>query len=177
MKEPSKWKNLLQEEQYEQLFNVLVDQLSERLYWHIRSILIRHDWSDDVLQETFIKAWKALPKFRGDSGFFTWLYRIATNEALALLKKEKRFQLFEGPLDFKLQADPYFNGDEVLQSLLAAVEKLPDKQQIVFKLKYFQNLPFQEMSERLETSVGALKASYHHANEKIKKELNLTALD
>lgn len=177
MQEPQSWKDDLKEGRLEPLFSALVESYTERLYWHIRSILLRHDWADDVLQETFIRTWKSLAKFRGESAFYTWMYRIATNEALGHLKKEKRFQLSEGPLDFKLSADPYFDGDEALEQLMAAVAELPDKQQTVFKLKYFQNMPFKEMSELLETSVGALKASYHHANEKIKQGLNLKDID
>jgi len=173
MQEPTIWKEYLSEGRYQLLFSELVDAFTERLYWQARSIMLRHDWADDVLQEAFIKAWRALPSFRGESAFYTWMYRITTNEALAQLKKERRFQLQEGPLDFKLSADPYFDGDESLQLLLAAIAKLPDKQQTVFKLKYFQEMPFKEMSEILETSIGALKASYHHAKEKIKIELNL----
>ncbi|WP_421752943.1 RNA polymerase sigma factor [Croceimicrobium sp.] len=173
MQEPGIWKEQLQKQQYQTLFGNIVEAYTERLYWHIRSILLRHDWSDDVLQECFIKAWKALPSFRGDAAFYTWLYRIATNEALAHLKKERRFQWQEGALNYHLSADPYFDGDEALKSLLDAVAELPDKQQTVFKLKYFQNLSFKEMSEMLNTSVGALKASFHHAKEKVKVQLNL----
>lgn len=176
MQEPEIWKAQLKSAQFQKLFGALVDQYTERLYWHIRSILLRHDWSDDVLQESFIKAWKALPMFRGESAFYTWLYRIATNEALSHLKKERRFQLQDGPLDFQLSADPYFDGDEAMTLLMNALGELPEKQQTVFKLKYFQEMPFAEMSELLNTSIGALKASYHHANEKIKKQLNLKDL-
>lgn len=173
MQEPAIWKDYLRKGDYSRLFNALVDSYTERLYWHIRSILLRHDWADDVLQESFIKTWKALANFRGEANFYTWMYRIATNEAIALLKKERRFQLQEGPLNYSLNADPYFDGDEALQSLMEAVAQLPEKQQMVFKLKYFQDMPFKEMSSLLDTSVGALKASYHHANEKIKAGLNL----
>lgn len=177
MQEPELWKSLLKEEAYEKLFGHLVEEYTERLYWHIRSILARHDWSDDVLQESFIKAWKALPKFRGEAAFYTWLYRIATNEAIGHLKKERRFQLHDQPLDLKLNADPYFDGDEATAILLEAIQHLPEKQQIVFKLKYFQEMPFKEMSTLLDTSIGALKASYHHAKEKIKTALNLQDLN
>ncbi len=173
MQEPAHWKEQLNNRGHQKLFTELVDAYTERLYWHLRSMLLRHDWADDVLQECFIKTWKALPNFRTESSFYTWMYRIATNEALAFLKKEKRFQLHEGPLDFKLSADPYFDGDAAMKQLMDAIAELPDKQQTVFKLKYFQNMPFKEMSEMLDTSVGALKASYHHANEKIKQRLNL----
>ncbi len=173
MQEPEHWKNLLRRGQYEQLFSEMVDQFSESLYWHTRSIVLRHDWADDGLQETFIKAWKALPKFRGEAQFYTWMYRIATREALAILKKEQRLQIGSDFLNYQLSSDPYFDGDEALEALLLAVAELPERQQTVFKLKYFQDLSFKEISAALEVSVGALKASYHHANEKIKSQLNL----
>lgn len=173
MQDPAHWKALIQEKQLQKLFNELVDTLSEPLYWHIRSIVMRHDWADDVLQNAFINAWKALNAFRGDSQVYTWLYRIATREALALLKKEKRMQLGDQAFDYRLESDAYFDGDEALEALSTALANLPEKQRIVFQLKYFQDMPFAEMSELLETSVGALKASYHHAKQKIRTELNL----
>ncbi len=173
MQDPAHWNELLQAKKFQKLFNEMVDMLSEPLYWHIRSIVMRHDWADDVLQNSFINAWKALDRFRGDSQLYTWLYRIATREALALLKKEQRMQLGDQAFDYKLQSDVYFDGDEALEALSNASAKLPEKQRTVFQLKYFQDMPFAEMSELLETSVGALKASYHHAKQKIKSELNL----
>lgn len=173
MQEPDHWKAYLANQEYDLLFKEMVDHLSEPLYWHIRSIVMRHDWADDVLQETFIKVWKALAKFRGESQLYTWLYRIASREALGHLKKEKRLQLGDEAFNFQLQSDVYFDGDAALQALIDALSQLPEKQRIVFQLKYFQNMPFAEMSEVLETSVGALKASYHHAKQKIKSQLNL----
>ena len=174
MQDPSHWKELIQEQKLQKLFNELVDRYSEPLYWHIRSIVMRHDWADDVLQNTFINTWKALSRFRGESQLYTWLYRIATREALGLLKKEKNLQLGGEDLNYHLQSDVYFDGDEALEALIQALAKLPEKQRTVFQLKYFQDMPFAEMSALLETSVGALKASYHHAKQKIKLELNLS---
>lgn len=176
MREPEKWQKLHKQKRFELLFQALVDQYSESLYWHIRAMVLRHDWADDVLQNTFIKAWRALASFRGESKFHTWLYRIASREALALLKKEQRFQIGSEHLDYQLQSDPYFDGDQALEKLLQVVAELPERQQMVFRLKYFQNLSFKEISARLSVSEGALKASYHHANEKIKVQLNLKDL-
>lgn len=176
MQDQEHWQSLIRQKKYNLLFNEMVEHCSEPLYWHIRSIVLRHDWADDVLQESFVKAWKSLTKFRGDSQLYTWLYRIATREALALLKKEKRFQIGEEAFQFHLSSDPYFDGDEALNQLINALEKLPERQRTVFQLKYFQDLSFQEISLQLEVSVGALKASYHHAKEKIKNSLNLSDL-
>ena len=155
-----------------QAFRAIVDLYSERLYWHIRTLVDQHEPADDVLQNTFIKVWQNLARFRGDAQLYTWLYRIATNEALGYLRKEKKNKIFSGPLsDYQqeMAADPYFEGDEAERLLLAALQKLPPKQQAVFKLKYFREMKYQEMAQMLDTSVGALKASYHHASEKIKK--------
>ncbi len=155
-------------------FNLIVKKYRERLYWHIRKIVLSHDDTDDVLQNTFIKAWGALPEFRGDSQLFTWLYRIATNEALTFLKK-KRAKYFlplvdvERQLSNSIEDDPYFNGDAIQKKLQKAILKLPEKQRVVFNMRYFEEMKYEDMSEVLGTSVGALKASYHHAVQKIEK--------
>ncbi len=160
------------EAQKEIAFKKLVEKYQKRLYWHIRKIIISHDDTNDVLQNVFIKVWKNLANFRGDSEFFTWLYRIATNEALTFLK-QKRTRFFlplgdvENQLEKTLKSDPYFNGDEAQLKFQTAILKLPEKQRIVFNMKYYDDLKYEEMSEILETSVGALKASYHHAVKKI----------
>lgn len=161
-------------------FNMIVDQYQERLYWHIRKMVLSHDDADDVLQNTFIKVWKALENFRGDSKIYTWLYRIATNESLSLIQKNKKRVSSditrESNEELQLQSDPYFDGNEAELQLWKAIESLPEKQKLVFKLKYFEEMKYQDMSEVLGTSVGALKASYHHAvikvKEILKKELN-----
>lgn len=171
--EPIQWKIWLEQKQYELLFNDIVDKFTEPLYWQARKIVTRHDLADDVLQDSFINIWKALPKFKGDSSFYTWLYRIVTNQSIALLKKEKRFSEYH-PENYKsLSEDPFFNGDETLIKLYQEIAKLPVKQQVVFKLRYLEEKPYHEISALLETSEGALKASYHHAKEKIKKSFNL----
>lgn len=156
----------------EEAFNEIVIALRERLYWHIRKLLISHDDTDDVLQNTFIKIWNGLKDFRGDAQIFTWSYRIATNEALTFLKsRHKRLLFFSGDytqeLYSKLEADEYFNGDEIQKKLQKAVLSLPEKQRIVFNMKYFDEMKYEDMAEILNTSVGALKASYHHAVKKI----------
>ena len=157
-------------------FNLLVRQYQKRLYWHIRKIIISHDDTDDVLQNVFIKVWRSLDKFKGESQLFTWLYRIATNESITFLnQKKKRAGI---PLDDvseflanNLESDSYYKGDEIQTKLQKAILTLPDKQRIVFNLKYFEEMKYEEMSGILETSVGALKASYHHAVKKIEAYL------
>ncbi|MDR0729168.1 MAG: RNA polymerase sigma factor [Prevotellaceae bacterium] len=155
-------------------FNLIVHKYRERLYWHIRKIVISHDDTDDVLQNTFIKAWSALPEFRGDSQLFTWLYRIATNESLTFLKKKRtKFLLplvdVERQLSNSIEDDPYFNGDALQKKLQKAVLKLPEKQRLVFNMRYYDEMKYEDISDVLGTSVGALKASYHHAVQKIEK--------
>lgn len=158
-------------------FNQLVFKYQKRLYWHIRKIVIAHEDADDVLQNTFIKTWRSLAEFRSDSSLFTWLYRIATNEALTLLKQKKRRGFVpwvdvENRMGEVLESDPYFNGDEIELKLQQAILKLPGKQRVVFNMKYFDEMKYKEMSEILDTSVGALKASYHHAVKKIESMLS-----
>lgn len=160
------------------LFRSLVDQNSESLYWHVRSIVGSHEDADDILQEVFVKVWKALPGFRGDSSVNTWLWRIATNEALSFLRKQKvraalRFSSLDAEAERVLDSDPWFDGDEAQRKLAVAVAKLPDKQRAVFCMRYFEELPYEEISEITGTSVGALKASYHQAAEKIKASVEL----
>jgi RNA polymerase sigma factor (sigma-70 family) len=157
-------------------FNQLVSKYQERLYWHIRKIVLNHDDSDDVLQNTMIKVWRSLASFRSESGLYTWLYRIATNEALSFLKQKKKKSFapwvdMEGQMSEDLKADPWFNGDEIQLKLQEAILKLPEKQRIVFNMKYFDEVKYEEMSRILGTSVGALKASYHHAVKKIESML------
>lgn len=159
----------------EKAFEAIVDTYQERLYWHIRRMVLSHDNADDVLQNTFIKIWKGLASFRGDSKVYTWLYRIATNEALSFLKANKTetvdFDKVEYSQSHDLQSDVYYNGDEIHAKLMEALETLPEKQKLVFNLKYFDEMKYEEMSDVLGTSVGALKASYHHAVNKIKEHL------
>jgi len=154
--------------------NLIVRKYQERIYWHIRKMVIHHDDADDVIQNTFLKVWTGLDGFREDSQLFTWLYRIATNEALTFLKK-KRTKLFmplvdvEQQLSRSLECDQHINGDELQLKLQKAVLTLPEKQRIVFNMKYFDDMKYDDMSAVLGTSVGALKASFHHAVKKIEK--------
>jgi RNA polymerase sigma factor (sigma-70 family) len=161
-------------ESREYAFSLIVKKYQERLYWHIRKLVIDHHNADDTLQNTFIKVWSALENFREDSGLYTWLYRIATNEALSFLNSKKHCFLLplidvESQLANAFENDEYFDGDELQMKLQRALLTLPEKQRIVFNMKYFDEMKYEEMAEILETSVGALKASFHHAVKKIEK--------
>ena len=161
----------------EEAFKGIVDTYSERLYWHIRRFLCSHEDTNDLLQDIYIKIWTALPSFRGDSQIFTWLWRIATNEVLNHLRKQKFKAMvsLDSSMEIlrkKIDDDPYFNGNELQRELHKAIQKLPEKQRIVFNMRYFDELKYEDISEITDTSVGALKASYHHAYNKIKEELN-----
>ncbi|MDT0621897.1 RNA polymerase sigma factor [Croceitalea vernalis] len=157
-------------------FEVLVNTYKERLYWHIRRIVLNHDDADDVLQNTFIKVFRSIDKFKGDSKLYSWMYRIATNEALTFLKQKSRKlgvgnEELQEQLIENLQADVYFEGEEIQLKLQQALATLPEKQKLVFNMKYYQEMKYDEISEVLETSVGALKASYHLAVKKIETYL------
>ncbi|MBR4645315.1 MAG: sigma-70 family RNA polymerase sigma factor [Bacteroidaceae bacterium] len=162
---------LKDEAQREYAFNTLVQEYQEVLYWQIRRLVLTHEDADDVLQNTFLKAWVALDDFRAESKISTWLFRIAINESLSFLEKKKRntdiTSGIDGFLTNQLVADPYFDGDETQVLLQEAIAQLPDKQKAVFNLKYFQEMKYEDMSQMLGTSIGALKASYHHAVKKI----------
>jgi RNA polymerase sigma factor (sigma-70 family) len=158
-------------------FKQLVNQFSRPLYNHIRTIVLNHDDTDDVLQNTFIKVFRNLPGFKGESKLFTWMYRIATNEALTFISiKARKNYISNEELNDRalndLQADEYFEGDALQLKLQQAVASLPQKQQLVFKMKYYEDLKYEDISEILGTSVGALKASYHHAVKKIEDYIN-----
>lgn len=158
-------------------FRQLVSQYSRPLYSHIRNIVIDHDDTDDVLQNTFIKVFQNLKGFKGESKLFSWVYRIATNEAITFVSsKAKKNNISNEEVQQKalqnLQADEYFEGDAMELKLQQAITSLPDKQQLVFKMKYYEDLKYEEISEILGTSVGALKASYHHAVKKIEDFIN-----
>ncbi|RUT73172.1 RNA polymerase sigma factor [Ancylomarina longa] len=160
-------------------FAMLVQKYQERLYWQIRKIVLSHEDTDDILQNTFVKVWKGLQNFRYDSQLFTWMFRIATNESLTFLKEKQKKHLgysngeVEEMLLANLESDEYFDGDKAQLELQKAILKLPEKQRLVFNMKYFDDLKYTEMSEILDTSVGALKASYHHATKKIETLLKL----
>jgi len=162
----------------EKAFNLIVQRYKERLYWHIRKIVLDHEDTDDVLQNTFIKVWGKLGDFRQESELFTWIYRIATNEALGFLRKKKRRQLlasenFEGNKQESYLSDDWYSGDEIQQKLTKAIEQLPEKQKLVFNMRYYEEMPYEKISSILKTSQGALKASYHLAVKKIEKFINM----
>ena len=157
-------------------FEILVNTYKQRLYWHIRSIVLNHADADDVLQNTFIKVFRNINGFKGDSKLYSRMYRIATNEALSFLKQKSRKQgisneELQNQLLDNLEADVYFEGDEIQLKLQKAIATLPEKQKLIFNMKYFQELKYSEISEILETSVGGLKASYHLATKKIESFL------
>lgn len=167
-------------EELEQVFNSIVKQYSERLYWHVRRMVGSHQDADDLLQEIFLKIWTALPSFRGEAQFYTWIWRIATNETLNFLRKEKvramlHFTSADDQAARKVQADPYFNGSEAEREMAAAIARLPQKQRQVFIMRWWDELSYEEISAITGTSVGALKASYHIAQNKIR--LNLSDSD
>ena len=166
---------LLQDEKTQRRgFEMIVAQYSEQLYWQIRRMVYSHEDANDLLQNTFIKAWTNIDYFRGDAKISTWLYRIALNECLTFLNKQRAqttVSLDDPEADVlqKLESDPYFSGDKIQTTLQKALLTLPEKQRMVFNLKYYQEMKYEEMSEIFGTSVGALKASYHHAVKKIEK--------
>ena len=162
--------------EHEKAFNGIVSAYSERLYWHIRRFVCSHDDANDLLQDIFIKIWAALPSFRGDAQLFTWLYRIATNEVLNYLRKQRFKSLISlesvsAALEQRIDDDTYFNGDKLQRELHKAIQRLPEKQRIVFSLRYFDEMKYEDIAEITGTSTGALKASYHHAYTKVKDDL------
>ena len=162
--------------QKEKAFDNIVSSYTERLYWHIRRFTCSHDDSNDLLQDIFIKVWSSLPNFRGDSQLFTWIYRIATNEVLNHIRKQRLRAMvsLDSEANFlaqKIDEDAYFNGNELQRELHKAIQRLPEKQRIVFCFRYFDEMKYEEISEITDTSVGALKASYHFAYNKIKDDL------
>ncbi len=157
-------------------FSLLVQQYQEQMYWHIRRMVMDYEDTNDLVQEVFVKVWKGLKTFREDASLYTWIYRIATNECMSFLKKRRLHTMLpllgshreraEGLAD-----DPYFTGDEIQRKLQKALMKLPDRQRLVFNMRYYDELPYEHISEILKTSVGALKASYHIAAKKIEDSL------
>ena len=157
-------------------FNLLLAKYQQKIYWHIRRLVINHDDTDDLVQETFVKVWKNLAKFRSDSQIYTWIYRIATNESITFLNKKKlknniSLDDVSGELAQSLTAASYFDGDKIQMKLQKAILTLPEKQRIIFNMKYFDDMKYDEISEVLGTSVGALKASFHIAVKKIESIL------
>ncbi len=157
-------------------FNVVLKTYSQPVYWQIRKMVMSHDDANDLVQNVFLKAWNNLHNFRGDARLSTWLFKIAINESINFVNKEKqRLQLTEDADDSfllnNIEADSFFDGDELQKELLQAISKLPEKQKLVFNMRYFDEMKYEEMSEILGTSVGALKASYHHAVKKVTEAL------
>jgi RNA polymerase sigma-70 factor (ECF subfamily) len=160
----------------EAAFTTLIKKYQERLYWHIRRLVVTHEDSNDLLQNVWIRVWNALDKFREESQLYTWLYRIATNECLSFIEQQKKKATLhlsdeENGMERQLKADPHFDAQKLEWKLQLAIQQLPEKQRVVFSLRYFDEMPYEEMSKVLETSEGALKASYHHAAKKIERFL------
>ena len=165
-----------QPETKERAYTAIVRKYQERLYWHIRRMVVNHDDANDVLQNVFIRVWNGLENFREDSRLYTWLYRIATNECLSFLEQKKKkaslsLSDMEEGLANQVQADKDFDPLKIEWKLQVAIQKLPEKQRLVFSLRYYDEMPYEEMSRVLDTSEGALKASYHHAVKKIEDYL------
>lgn len=156
----------------EAAYTAIIKKYQERLYWHIRRMVVDHDDANDVLQNVFIRVWKGLENFKEESQLYTWLYRIATNESLTFLENAKKrgavsLSDVESGLENKVRADQNFDANKLEWKLQLAIQQLPEKQRLVFSLRYYDEMPYEEMSKVLETSEGALKASYHHAVKKI----------
>ncbi len=163
-----------QSETKERAFTAIIKKYQEKLYWHIRRMVIDHEDANDVLQNMFIKVWKNLENFKEESQLYTWLYRIATNESLTFLEQQKKrasvsLSDVETNLENKIIADKNFDANRLEWKLQLAIQQLPEKQRIVFNLRYYDEMPYEEMSRILDTSEGALKASYHHAARKIEE--------
>ena len=158
----------------EKAFTSIIKKYQEKLYWHVRRMVIEHEDANDVLQNVFIKVWNGLENFREDSQLYTWFYRIATNESLTFLEQQKkksavRLNDVENGLANKVVADQNFDANRLEWKLQLAIQQLPEKQKIVFNLRYYDEMPYEEMSRVLDTSEGALKASYHHAVKKVEE--------
>jgi RNA polymerase sigma-70 factor (ECF subfamily) len=167
---------LKREDSREKGFRLLMGQYQEKLYWHIRRMVNDHDDTNDLLQNTFVKVFRNLDGFEGKSGLYTWLYRIATNETLTFLDAAKRratssIQQENTGLENQLRADAPTDGEDIQIRLKKAIDTLPEKQKLVFHMRYYDEMPYEEMSEVLQTSVGALKASFHHAAKKVESHL------
>jgi RNA polymerase sigma-70 factor, ECF subfamily len=156
----------------ERAFTTIIKKYQEKLYWHVRRMVIDHEDANDVLQNVFLRVWNGLENFREDSQLYTWLYRIATNECLTYIEQQKKrsavpLDVTESGLSNKIKADSHFDANRLEWKLQLAIQQLPEKQRIVFNLRYYDEMPYEEMSRVLDTSEGALKASYHHAVKKI----------
>ena len=167
---------LLGEGARNQAFNLMVRNYSERLYWHLRSMVHCHEDADDLLQNTWIRVWKAIDGFRNDSRLYTWLYRIATNEAITFLNRSKvkaalSFDSYSHRIAGRLEAEGHFDGDKIQLALQKAIAKLPARQKAVFTMRYYEEMPYEDMAEILGVTASSLKASYHHAHKKVTEAL------
>src|SRR6478609_1343911 len=158
----------------EKAFTAIIKKYQEKLYWHIRRMLVDHEDTNDVLQNVFIRVWNGLDNFREDAQLYTWLYRIATNESLTFIEQQKKkaaisLDEVESSISNKVKADKHFDPNKLEWKLQVAIQQLPEKQKVVFNLRYYEEMPYQEMSRILDTTEGALKASYHHAAKKIEE--------
>ena len=167
-------KQLKNKKTQDKAFRILMSQYKERLYWHIRKIVLSHDDTDDVLQNTFVKVYRSIDSFNEDSKIYSWMYRIATNESLTFIKKRAKqnsvdISEYQNMLSNSLQQDVLYSGTEIQLILQKAITTLPQKQQLVFNMKYFDEMKYNDISEILGTSIGALKASYFHAVKKIER--------
>lgn len=163
-------------DQKEKAFSLIMKKYQEKLYWHIRRMLVVHDDTNDVLQNVFIKVWKGLDNFREESQLYTWLYKIASNETFTYLEQQKKrrslsFEDVEQSIENKIKAEPGFDVSKIEWKLQLAINTLPERQKLVFNLRYYDEMPYEEMSKLLNTSEGALKASYHHAVRKVEEFL------
>jgi RNA polymerase sigma-70 factor (ECF subfamily) len=167
---------LIQTKTQQEAFKELVQCYQKPLYYHIRNIVLNHNDADDVLQNTFIKVFSNIGNFKGESKLYSWMYRIATNESLTFIEQRAKKQgisnvELQQKAILSLESDVYFDGNEIQLKLQKAIATLPEKQQLVFKMKYFEEMKYENMSEILDTSVGGLKANYHHAVKKIEEYL------
>ena len=158
----------------EKAFTSIIKKYQEKLYWHLRRMVVEHEDANDVLQNVLIRVWNGLENFREDSQLYTWLYRVATNECLTFLEQKKKRSAIslsneETGMENKIRADSHFDGNKLEWKLQLGIQQLPDKQKIVFQLRYYDEMPYEKMSRVLDTSEGALKASYHHAVKKIEE--------
>lgn len=162
----------------EEAFRLLVDKYKEKLYWHIRKMVLNHEDTNDILQNTFVKIWQGLKEFRYESGLYTWMYRIAINESINFLNEKKRKvygnsgEITEA-LENILESDVYFSGDEIQKELQKAILKLTDRQRLIFNMKYFDEMSYEDIAAILEVAVGTLKATYHNAVKKIEENMRI----
>lgn len=162
----------------EEAFRLLVDEYKEKLYWHIRKILLNHEDSNDTLQNVFVKVWQGLKDFRYEAKLYTWMYRIATNEAINFLNEKRRkvygnsAEITEA-LENTLESDPWFSGDEIQAELQRAILKLTDRQRLIFNMKYFDDMTYEDIAEVLDVAVGTLKVTYHNAVKKIEENMRI----